>query len=47
MGIDLTAAFLELTNNLDQNLISGLGSGVAIDYAKQQQGAVKEGRVQH
>lgn len=35
MGIDISASFLELINNLDQNLISGLGSGVAIDYAKQ------------
>jgi S1-C subfamily serine protease len=34
MGIDVSASFLELINNLDQNLISGLGSGVAIDYAK-------------
>lgn len=35
MGIDISASFLELINNLDQNLISGLGSGVAIDYARQ------------
>jgi S1-C subfamily serine protease len=36
-GIDITTSFLELINNLDQNLISGLGSGVAIEYAKQLQ----------
>jgi len=34
---DLGATLLELINNLDQNLISGLGSGVDIAYAKQQQ----------
>ncbi|HXH49675.1 MAG TPA: serine protease [Terriglobia bacterium] len=34
MGIDIGASFLELINNLDQNLISGLGSGVDILYAK-------------
>jgi S1-C subfamily serine protease len=39
MGIDLAGSFLDLINNLDQNLISGLGSGVAIDYAKQLQAA--------
>jgi S1-C subfamily serine protease len=38
-GVDVAASFLELINNLDQNLVSGLGSGVAIDYAKKQQGA--------
>lgn len=27
MGIDLSASFLELINNLDQNLISGVGRG--------------------
>ena len=36
-GIDLTGSFLDLINNLDQGLISGLGSGIAIDYAKQLQ----------
>ncbi len=36
-GVDLTGSFLELINNLDQNLISGLGSGVAIDHAKELQ----------
>jgi Trypsin-like peptidase domain len=33
-GVDVATSFLELINNLDQNLISGLGSGVAIEYAK-------------
>jgi len=37
---DVTASMLELINNLDQNLISGLGSGVDIAYAKEQQKAV-------
>lgn len=36
-GVDLGGNFIELINNLDQNLISGLGSGVAIDHAKQLQ----------
>jgi S1-C subfamily serine protease len=36
MGVDVSGSFLELINNLDQNLISGLGTGVAIQYAKQQ-----------
>lgn len=40
MGIDLAGSFTEIINNLDQNLISGLGSGVAIDYAKEQQKAI-------
>ena len=40
-GIDVPASFVELINNLDQNLISGLGSGVDIGYAKQQQSKVK------
>jgi S1-C subfamily serine protease len=31
------ASFLEIINNLNQNLISGLGSGVDIEYAKQLQ----------
>jgi S1-C subfamily serine protease len=47
MGIDLSASFLELINNLDQNLISGLGSGVAIEYAKKQREAAKEPTTQH
>lgn len=42
MGIDLAGSFLELINNLDQNLISGLGSGVSIEYAKQQQEVEKK-----
>jgi S1-C subfamily serine protease len=33
-GIDLGGSFTELINNLDQNLISGLGSGVDIEYAR-------------
>jgi S1-C subfamily serine protease len=37
MGVDIAGNFLEMTNNLDQNLISGLGSGVDIGYAKDQQ----------
>ena len=37
MGVDMAGSFLELINNLDQNLISGLGSGIAIDHAKQLQ----------
>jgi S1-C subfamily serine protease len=36
-GADIGASILELINNLDQNLISGLGSGVDIPYAKEQQ----------
>jgi S1-C subfamily serine protease len=42
----LSDSFVELIDNLDQNLISGLGSGVAIDYAKQQQKA-KQSVIQH
>lgn len=42
MGINIGGSFLELINNLDQNLISGLGSGVAIEYAKKQQEAARE-----
>lgn len=34
-GGDLVTGLSELINNLDQNLISGLGSGVAIEYAKE------------
>jgi V8-like Glu-specific endopeptidase len=41
-GIDLADSFLELINNLDQNLISGLGSAVAIEYAKEQQQAAQK-----
>ncbi|MCU1270603.1 MAG: serine protease [Acidobacteriaceae bacterium] len=33
-GVDLAGSFTEVINNLDQNLISGLGSGVAIEYSK-------------
>lgn len=36
-GIDVAASFTEIINNLDQNLISGLGSGVDITYAKERQ----------
>ena len=41
-GISLDASFTEVINNLDQNLISGLGSGVDISYAKQQAPKDKE-----
>jgi S1-C subfamily serine protease len=41
MGIDVGGNFLEMINNLDQNLISGLGSGVDITYAKELQKASK------
>jgi S1-C subfamily serine protease len=34
----LSDSFTELIDNLDQNLISGLGSGVDIGYAKKEQG---------
>lgn len=34
-GVSYAGSMIDLINNLDQNLISGLGSGVAIDYAKQ------------
>lgn len=40
-GVSLDRSLTEIINNLDQNLISGLGSGVAIDYAKEQQQADK------
>lgn len=40
-GLDIGSSFLELINNLDQNLISGLGSGVAIDHAKDLQATIK------
>jgi S1-C subfamily serine protease len=43
MGIDLAGSFTEVINNLDQNLISGLGSGVDIGYAKEQQAAKSKG----
>ncbi len=36
-GIDLAASFTDIINNLDQKLISGLGGGVDIAYAKKQQ----------
>ena len=39
MGVDIAQYNVELINNLDMNLISGLGSGVAIEYAKKQQEA--------
>jgi hypothetical protein len=41
-GVDLAGSFLEVINNLDQSLISGLGSGVDIEYAKKQQDATKQ-----
>jgi S1-C subfamily serine protease len=34
--IPFGAGMTEMINNLDQNLISGLGSGVAIDYANEE-----------
>jgi S1-C subfamily serine protease len=42
VGIDIGGSFTEIINNLDQNLISGLGSGVDISYAKQEQDATKK-----
>jgi S1-C subfamily serine protease len=39
-GTSLGGSLAEIINNLDQNLISGLGSGVAINYAKEQQKAI-------
>lgn len=36
-GISLNGSFVNLIGNLETNLISGLGSGVAIDYAKEAQ----------
>jgi S1-C subfamily serine protease len=36
-GVSFAPAMTELINVLDQNLISGLGTGVAIDHAKQLQ----------
>jgi S1-C subfamily serine protease len=41
MGIDIAGSFTDIINNLDQNLISGLGSGVDIGYAKQEQEEAK------
>jgi S1-C subfamily serine protease len=41
MGIDTATSFLTLINDLDQDLISGLGSGVSIEYAKKQQESAK------
>jgi S1-C subfamily serine protease len=40
-GVNVRDNFLELINNLDQNLISGLGSGVDIGYAKAEQESQK------
>lgn len=37
MGINIESSFTEIIDNLDHNLISGLGSGVDIAYAKKQQ----------
>ena len=42
MGIDVGGSFIELINNLDQNLISGLGSGVDISYAKREEETEKK-----
>jgi S1-C subfamily serine protease len=36
-GIDIAGSFIDVINDLDQNLISGMGSGVDISYAKKQQ----------
>lgn len=41
-NFDLRSSFVELINNLDQNLISGLGSGVDIGYAKREQQAADD-----
>lgn len=41
-GIDVASSFLDLINNLDQNLISGLGSAVDISYAKQMSEAARK-----
>jgi len=38
-GVNVSQSFLEMINNLDQNLVSGLGSGVSVEYAKQQEQA--------
>lgn len=38
-GADIGSSVKELINNLDMNLISGLGTGVAIDHSKQLQAA--------
>jgi len=40
-GIDLSESFLDVINSLDLNLISGLGSGVDIEYSKQKEGNSK------
>ena len=39
--ISLSRSFVDVIDNLDQNLISGLGSGVSIEYAKNKQGSSK------
>lgn len=36
-GVSVAPTMTELINVLDQNLISGIGSGVAIEYAKKMQ----------
>ena len=41
LGVDIASGFLEMINNLDANLISGLGTGVSIGYAKAQQAKIK------
>lgn len=35
LGIDMAGSFIQVIDNLDQNLISGLGSGVSVNYAEQ------------
>ena len=40
-GNNMGANMLDLINNLDQNLISGLGSSVSIEYAEKAQGTPK------
>jgi S1-C subfamily serine protease len=41
-GVDIRSSFIELINNLDQNLISGLGSGVDISYARDEEQSEKK-----
>jgi S1-C subfamily serine protease len=45
-GASMGGSLLEIINNLDQNLISGLGSGVAIDYAKKQKADAEKSTTQ-
>jgi hypothetical protein len=46
-NVDVPNSFIELINNLDQNLISGLGSGVSIEYAEQQEENAQKPTTQH